>query len=478
MLSVGPGSVREEVERWRAVVNHLPAMVSYWDRDLRNVVANATYEQWFGLTPQQIHGMHLRDVLEPAAFQANLPHITAALAGHRQHFERPLVTATGETRHVRVDYIPDTADDGDVQGLYVLVADVTDAHRDHIDLIAAQELARIGSYTFEPATETLRLSAQLLGILGQDPAGPGLTLHEYLDTVHPEDREVVEALRVRAVRGEEYEAGYRIIRPDGVVRHVHSRTTQVRGDSGQVLFLRGVMRDATEERELAEDLEAKNRLLTDLIGMLGHDLSQPVAATNGYLEMLDSEWANCDDDARRDLLHRATRSGRRMQSLLSDILTLVNVESSTIPTRPEMTDVGRVVTDAARHLGMDVETTGEAPAWVDPLHLGRMVDNLLTNARRYGQPPHQVRVARDRDGVAVTFRDHGEGVPADFEAHLFERFSRAASGVATTIRGTGLGLHLVHELARANGATVRHIRPSEGPGAVFELRLPASSPDS
>ena len=476
MPSVGGASAHEEVERWRALVDQIPAMVSYWDRELRNVVANATYEPWFGLTPDQIRGMHLRDVLGPAAYRANLPRLTAALAGDQQHFERALVTADGETRHVRVDYVPDADDDGDVHGLYVLVADITDEHRVHRDLVAAQTLARTGSYTIEPATATLRLSPQLLSILGHDPDGPGLTLAEYLATVHPEDRELIEAVRSQAARGEEYEASYRIIRPDGLVRHVHSRTTQVRGDDGRVLLLRGVMRDVTEEWALAEDLGAKNRLLTDLIGMLGHDLSQPVAATNGYLEILDAEWDRTDDAARRDLLRRATRAGRRMQSLLSDILTLVNVESSAIPTRPEPTDVVQVVVEAAHHLGMELTTTGEAVAWVDPLHLGRMVDNLLTNAGRYGRPPYLVRIAQVGEEVSLTFRDHGEGVPQDFEEHLFERFSRAASGVAATVRGTGLGLHLVHELAHANGGTVRHVRPDDGPGATFELRLPGGAP--
>lgn len=475
MLSAEDPSARQEVEHWRAVVDHLPAMVSYWDRDLHNIVANSTYEQWFGLSPQQIRGMHLRDLLGAAAYQANLPHLTAALAGTQQHFERPLHAVDGEVRHIGVDYIPELDDDGAVQGLYVLVADVTDDHRTRRDLLAAQALARTGSYTIEPATGTLRLSAQLLRILGHDPDGPGLTLEEYLETVHPEDRELVEALRDQAVRGEEYEAGYRIIRPDGVVRHVHSRTTQVRGDADEVLLLRGVMRDVTEERELAVDLGAKNRLLTDLIGMLGHDLSQPVAATNGYLEILDAEWDRLDDAARRDLLHRATRTGRRTQSLLSDILTLVNVESAAIPTRPEATDVLQVVGETAQYLGIEVTTQGGAAAWVDPLHLGRIVDNLLTNAVRYGQPPYLVQVARNGDEVTVVVRDHGEGVPADFERQLFERFTRAASGVATTVRGTGLGLHLVHELTRANGGTVRHVRPTDGPGAAFELRLPGPS---
>ena len=109
----------------RAVLNGIPAMVGYWDTGLRNRLANDAYCEWFGFAPQQLHGMHVRDVLGETVLEANLPHIEGALAGKRQQFDRTLVDAAGQSRFTEVTYTPDTQD-GAVQGFFVLVTDITE----------------------------------------------------------------------------------------------------------------------------------------------------------------------------------------------------------------------------------------------------------------------------------------------------------------------------------------------------------------
>jgi signal transduction histidine kinase len=74
--------------------------------------------------------------------------------------------------------------------------------------------------------------------------------------------------------------------------------------------------------------------------------------------------------------------------------------------------------------------------------------------------------------VEVVVSDAGEGVPPEFVPHLFERFSRAASGVAPTRTGTGLGLYIVRELVEANGGTIRY-EPNRPNGSRFVVELPA-----
>lgn len=474
-MTSGTEPLPQQVERWRLLVDHLPALVAYWDRDLRNVVCNAAYLRWFGLTPAQVHGMHIGDLLGAAVYRANKPYIDGALAGHHQRFDRTLVTAAGETRHTQAEYIPHLTDEG-VAGFFVLVADITEQVEARQDLAAAQSLAGVGGYTVEPVTGTLRLSPEVLSMLGLDRADPSPTMDEYVAAVHPDDRDRVQALRVRAERGEEYETDYRVVTPDGSVRHVHSRTSRVLGPDGEVVLLRGVMQDETEVQRLADDLATTNRLLTDLIGMLGHDLAQPVTATNGYLEILDQEWDHLGPDERRSLVRRATRTGTRSQGLLADILALVSIGASTLTTRPEAVDLVAVLEEARDHARLALTLTCETPAraWVDPVHAARIMDNLLVNAARYGRAPYVVGVREDAGEVVVQLRDHGEGVPAPFVPRMFDRFSRADTGVATQVAGTGFGLYLVRELARANLGTVCHRVPADGTGAEFELRLPVA----
>ena len=119
--ATGRGSVHELL----AIIDHLPAMVAYWDGELRNRVANRAYIEWFGVTPEAMHGIHIRDLLGPALFEANRPYIEGALAGTAQEFQRTLTTTSGAVRHTQASYVPDIVG-GEVRGFFVLVADITE----------------------------------------------------------------------------------------------------------------------------------------------------------------------------------------------------------------------------------------------------------------------------------------------------------------------------------------------------------------
>jgi diguanylate cyclase (GGDEF)-like protein/PAS domain S-box-containing protein len=108
----------------RAILDGVPAMVGYWDRQLRNRVANLAYSGFFGLSPKQMAGMHIRDLLGPGLFEKNLTHIDQALAGNAQLFDRAIVDASGQTRYTQASYVPDVVDD-EVLGFFVLVTDIT-----------------------------------------------------------------------------------------------------------------------------------------------------------------------------------------------------------------------------------------------------------------------------------------------------------------------------------------------------------------
>lgn len=120
-----PSPLPEIPAQLRAVLNGIPALVGYWDTGLRNRLANDAYCEWFGFEPRQLHGMHVRDVLGEAVFEANRPHIEGALAGELQQFDRTLVDAAGESRFTEVTYTPDRRD-GAVQGFFVVVTDITE----------------------------------------------------------------------------------------------------------------------------------------------------------------------------------------------------------------------------------------------------------------------------------------------------------------------------------------------------------------
>ncbi len=108
----------------RFLIDRIPSMVAYWDRDLRCRFANRAYETWFGVSPDALVGTALRDLLGAELFALNEPYIRGVLQGHEQNFERVVPGPGGARRNALAWYIPDVVD-GAVRGFLVQVTEIT-----------------------------------------------------------------------------------------------------------------------------------------------------------------------------------------------------------------------------------------------------------------------------------------------------------------------------------------------------------------
>ena len=123
------------------LVDHLDAMVAYWDINQTCVFANNAYRAWFGKSRQEVVGLTMKQLLGPL-YAKNLPHIRAAYAGHRQVFEREIPTPGGDIRSSLATYTPHLVD-GRVFGIFVHVADVTPLKILEGELRAAKDKAEL-----------------------------------------------------------------------------------------------------------------------------------------------------------------------------------------------------------------------------------------------------------------------------------------------------------------------------------------------
>ena len=166
-----------------------------------------------------------------------------------------------------------------------------------------------------------------------------------------------------------------------------------------------------------------------------------------------------------------------MSHLTNDLLTSAKVEAGVEQGQPEHI---RLATVLASYLEADREELGdvtvtcppELVAVVDPAHLTRILDNYLTNALKYGEPPICIEAERVGDFIELRVRDHGPGVPPELISRLFTKFDRAATPATRATPGTGLGLSIVKALAEANHGDVRY-QQDEPNGGCFVVRLPA-----
>ncbi len=127
---------RRSERRTRAIANSIPAMIGYWNRDLRCEFANNAYRLWFNVDPEKMIGMTMQEVLGEALFRKNEPHVCMALEGHEQQFERTLKKADGSVSFTEARYIPDLDESGEIRGFYVFVADITRLRAAHSEMEA------------------------------------------------------------------------------------------------------------------------------------------------------------------------------------------------------------------------------------------------------------------------------------------------------------------------------------------------------
>ena len=124
-------------QRLQSVANHVPAMIGYWNRELRCEFANEAYRSWFGRAPQTIIGTHMRDILGEELYADNEPYVLKALAGDDQRFTRIIKRADGTEGYADARYIADRDAQGGVIGFYVLVTDITTLQQSRAELEAA-----------------------------------------------------------------------------------------------------------------------------------------------------------------------------------------------------------------------------------------------------------------------------------------------------------------------------------------------------
>jgi PAS domain S-box-containing protein len=119
------------------LLDTLPSLVGYWDKELINRFANRAYHQWFGISAGSMPGRKLEDLLGPVLFVRNRAEIEAALRGEPQHFERDIVTPDGRrTWHALLQYLPDVVK-GEVLGYYAVIHDITEQATSRLRLAAA-----------------------------------------------------------------------------------------------------------------------------------------------------------------------------------------------------------------------------------------------------------------------------------------------------------------------------------------------------
>ena len=495
-------ALRESERQLKFVANTVPALLAFVDTDARYVWVNESYRCWFGLAPEEIRGRHVREVLGEAPWEQIRHRIARVLAGEAVVFDNRAFYQFGPPRDVHVAYLPHRDASGRVDGLVVLVTDVTEiknaerARRRSEHMLAESQIAaHVGSWEADLDDKqqpgSPRWSDEAYRLFGWAP-GVSIDHQRFIDAVHPEDRETVRsAAKAGIARGERFEKEYRIVRSDGAVRWIRAWTNVEKNASGRPIRLLGTCQDVTEsrlaahERERApEELKEADRQKDEFLAMLSHELRNPLAPILSAVEILRLA---APGDRELSARFRAVieRQVSLMKRLLDDLLGVARVSRGKIELRKELVDLAGVVVRAVevsrplisekqQRLSVTCGPGGTILVDADATRLVQVFANLLNNAAKYSERGGRIDVDinADDDEAVVRVRDDGIGMAPELLDGAFDLFVQATRSLDRAQGGLGIGLTMVRSLVRMHGGSVRAFSDGPGLGSEVVVRLP------
>jgi signal transduction histidine kinase len=216
--------------------------------------------------------------------------------------------------------------------------------------------------------------------------------------------------------------------------------------------------------------------LEELVSVFVHELKTPIAAVQGLAATLARSFDDLDRETSLRVAEALERSARHLGELVRSFSNGQGLEAGGLVLRPEPTDLAGLVREtveelrpvlAGRTVGLELDE--EPAASVDPIRVRQVLTNLLSNAVKYtpAGSPVEVTLQRMGESVELAVRDHGPGIPPTEAERVFERNARLTHDGS----GSGLGLYVSRELARAHGGDLVAEQP-QGGGALLVLRIP------
>jgi PAS domain S-box-containing protein len=343
----------------------------------------------------------------------------------------------------------------------------------HASLAEAQEVAHLGSWEWDIASDRVAWSDELYRLWGLEPQSVALTYERYLDSVHPADRDRVRTIVEQVVESATpFDFEHRIVLPDDSVRWIHASGRVISDESGVPVRMVGVGQDITE-RKRVDDLR------DSILSAVSHELRTPLTSIIGFSITLKDKGAILAQRTRDEMVGHLAQQAGKLDRLLSDLLDLDRLRHGFMRPNLRPTNVqelaARVASDMHSNThAIDVDGS-RVIADVDAPKVERIIENLLANAVNHTPPGTTISVSVEPQdsGVLIAVDDDGPGVAEEQREAIFGIFNRGTA--SDRVPGTGIGLSLVAQFTALHGGNA-WVEESAAGGASFRVFLPGRRP--
>jgi hypothetical protein len=262
-------------------------------------------------------------------------------------------------------------------------------------------------------------------------------------------------------------------------------------DAHVVLFAQvaGQLAVIVEKGRLYEQLLNLSQEKSRVLGVVAHDLRNPIGIVKGLVDLIVSGAAGSVTEQQRTVLERVRNASEGMLSLVNDLLDVTAIESGRLDLEPQTTDVRAYLSEyyqthallaQTKDITLRLEVASGIPdVMLDGKRIAQVLDNLVTNAIKYSYPNTTVtlRARQEADSVVIAVEDQGQGIPEEDLPKLFTEFGRANVRPTGGEKSTGLGLAITKRIVVAHGGRI-WVESVVGKGSTFAFSIPLEAPRS
>lgn len=304
--------------------------------------------------------------------------------------------------------------------------------------------------------------------------------------LHEDDRESFERSLKIVATGEPFQFRYRFYHKSGRSLWLETRTVPIFDSSLNGYVALSITLDVTAQVMTHNQLEERNRDLSEFTYMISHDLKAPLLTIAGMLEVIESDDALKQSPSLAEPLSYIRRASRRLESLVQGVIELARVSASSRSLEPIA--LSEVINEVIEDHRLQVErsnsritTVTELPVVLgDRTQLYQVISNLVGNALKYRAESRPLTVSiealrgRTPRKTALVIRDNGRGIAPQHIDQIFKPFARAGEDV---IEGSGIGLASVKKLVEKLGGAIT-VESSLESGTTFTIELRRAPDDS
>jgi two-component system, OmpR family, phosphate regulon sensor histidine kinase PhoR len=274
-------------------------------------------------------------------------------------------------------------------------------------------------------------------------------------------------------RGNDAAEGVELTGLGGLRRHWLMRSSTLSDGTSLIRFV-----DRSEAR-------AAEQMRVDFVANASHELRTPLSTLIGYTETLREQGDDIDPGTRERFLTVVHDEARRMQRVVEDLISLSRIEAEKFTAPTEAVELEPLIEQASESVRRVAEERRSQiirviadelpPIAADRSQMLQLLDNLIANALRYGEPGTPVTVAARSEGpmVHLSVADQGEGIAPEHIARVTERFYRVDTSRSRSLGGTGLGLSIVKHIVERHRGRLS-IESELGQGTTIHVLVPAA----